>query len=321
MTTARRRFLACVLALACAPVRSQELANRPIRVVVPFIAGSSLDSRMRVIAAALSERLKQQVIVDNKPGAGGSIGAALVAQAPADGLTLLFTNNSYAINPHVYQNAGYDPLKSFAPITQGYVSALVVVINADSKAQTLKELVALVKATPDAFSYGSSGPGSLPHFAAELFFHLAGIKPLHVPFKGDAQSLTEVLAGRVSMNFSGILAAQPHIQSGKLRALAVTSQQRVPALKGVPTIPEAGWPAYNDPIWAGFFAPAATPKPIVEKLNRAIVAALGSANVKAHMEATGAQSAGNTPAEFSLFVQKEVARYASLVKTIGLTVE
>ncbi len=321
MNTIRRKLLLSALALIGAPARSQDLPNRPIRVVVPFIAGSSLDARTRVIAAALAERLKQQVIVDNKPGAGGSIGTAAVAQAPADGLTLLFTNNSYAINPHVYKNAGYDPLKSFVPLSQGYLSALVVVINADIKASTLKELVALVKAQPEAFSYGSSGPGSLPHFAAELFFHLAGIRPLHVPFKGDAQTLTEVLAGRVSMTFSGLLAALPHVKSGKLRALAVTSRERVAAMEGVPTIPEAGYPAYNDPIWTGFFAPAATPKAVVDKLNREIVAVLGTANMKAQMDVTGAQPAGNSVAEFTAFVRSEVERYATLVKTIGLTIE
>lgn len=318
---ARRACLATLITLAAVPIRAQELLNRPIRVIVPFVAGSSLDARMRVIAASLAERMKQQVIVENKPGAGGSIGAAAVAQAPGDGLTLLFTNNSFAINPHVYKKAGYDPIKSFTPITQAYVSALVVVINSATPALSLKELVALVKAKPNEFTYGSSGLGSVPHFAAELLFHRAGISPLHIPFKGDAQSLTEVLAGRVSMNFSGILAAQPHIRSGRLRALAVTSSERVPVLDDVPTISEAGYAGHDDPIWTGFFAPATTPKAIVDKLSLEIAAALEAATVKANMEATGARSAPNTPAQFGEFVHKELARYATLVATIGLTVD
>ncbi len=315
----------CITALAVGlgspTARAQELPNKPIRIIVPFVAGSSIDARVRVMAQALSERLKQQVIVDNKPGAGGSMGSAFVAQAPADGTTWLFTNNSFAINPYVYKNAGYDPLKSLAPVNRGYVSALVVLINSNLKVNSLKELVALAKAQPELLNYGSSGMGSLPHFAAELFFRLAGIKPLHIPFKGDTQVLTEIMGGRISIVFSGIASAQAHIKSGALRALAVTSQQRNSALENVPTMAEAGFPAYNDLIWTGFFVPAATPKNVVGFINKEITAMLNTPSVKARMEATGADVAPMTVVEYSSVVRKEVARYAKLVKDVGLKLE
>lgn len=300
---------------------SQELPNKPIRVVIPFVAGSSIDSRMRVMAQALSERLKQQVIVENKPGAGGALGTAFVAQAPADGTTWLFTNNSYAISPYVYKNAGYDPLKSFAPLNRAYISALVVLVNAQLKANSLKELVALAKAQPEAVNYGSSGMGSLPHFAAELFFQVAGIKPLHVPFKGDTQVLSEMLGGRINIAFSGIPSAQPHIKTGRLRALAVTSAQRNTALETVPTMAEAGFPGYSDLIWTGFFVPAATPKKVVDYLNNEIAAMLHLPAIKAHMDATGAEPAPLPVAQYEAFIQGEVARYAKLVKDVGLKLE
>jgi len=331
MTQGSRWFLRCAvsailriaLVICCigADAIAQDLPNKPIRVIVPLVAGASLDARMRVIAADLTERLKRQVIVENKPGAGGSLGAAFVAQAAADGATLLFTNNSYVINPYVYKNAGYDPAKSLVPVNRGYLSSLVFVVTPDIKVGSLKELVALAKTQPDLLNYGSSGLGSLPHFACEYFFKMAGIKPLHIPFKGDAQVLTEVVAGRISMAFSGIFAAQPHIKSGRLRALAVTSPQRISALENVPTMREAGFPAYSDTIWTGFFAPAATPKAIVDKLNREITATLNQNDVKARMEATGADVAPMTVAEFTAFVQSEVARYAKLVKDVGLKLD
>ena len=309
------------VALGFPLAHSQDLPNKPIRVIVPFVAGSSIDSRMRVMAQALSERLKQQVLVENKPGAGGSLGAAFVAQTPADGTTWLFTNNSFAISPYVYKNAGYDPLKSFAPVNRAYISALVVLVNAQLKANSLKELVALGKAQPEALNYGSSGMGSLPHFAAELFFQLAGIKPLHIPFKGDTQVLTEMLGGRISIAFSGIPSAQPHIKSGRLRALAVTSQQRNGALETVPTMAEAGFPGYNDMIWTGFFVPAATPKNLVERLNQEISAILRLPAIKAHMDATGAEPAPLSVEQYTAFIQGEVSRYAKFVKEVGLKLE
>lgn len=313
--------LAALCVLITITVRAQEIPNKPIRVIVPFVAGSSIDARMRIMAQALGDRLKQQVIVENRTGAGGSLGAAMVAQAPADGTTWLFTNNSYAINPYVYKNAGYDPLTSLTPVNRGYLTALVVLADPKLKVNTLKDLVALAKAKPETLNYGSSGMGSLPHFAAELFFRLAGIQLLHIPFKGDAQVLTEILGGRVSMVFSGVATAQPHIKSGGVRALAVTTPKRNSGLPDVPTMAEAGYPEYNDPIWTGYFVPAATPKRIVDAINREITAVLNMPSVRERMEATGADAAPMSVADYTKFIRAEVARYAKLVKDVGLKLE
>ena len=302
-------------------VMAQTLPDKPIRVIVPVVAGASMDARMRTIGSALTQQLKRQVIIENKPGAGGSLGAAFVAQSAPDGMTLLFTNNSFAINPFVYKNAGYDPLKSFVPVNRAYVAPLVVVIGAQVQANSLQELVALAKVRPESLNYGSSGQGSVPHFATESFFRLTGISLLHIPFKGDVQALIEVLGGRVSLVFSGVLAAQPHIKSGKLRALAVTSAQRIAALDNVPTLREAGYPTYDDTIWAGFFAPAATPKGVVEFLNREISTALSSPALRARLDATGAEVATLSLAQYAVFIQGELARYAKLVKELGVGLE
>lgn len=326
MTITRRHFIAtgalATLDAMIGPMATgQDLPAKPIRVIVPFVAGSSIDARMRIMAQGLSERLRQQVIVENKPGAGGSLGAAQVAQSPGDGATLLFTNNSYAINPHVYKNVGYDPMKSLTPVCRGYVTALVVLVDPRLKVTTLKEFVALAKAKPEVLNYGSSGIGSLPHFAAELFLQLAGVKLLHIPFKGDAQVMTEILGGRVSMVFSGVATAQPHVKSGAARALAVTTPQRNSGLAEVPTMAEAGFPDYKDSIWTGYFAPAATPRKTVEALNREITAMLNMPSVRERMEITGAEAAPMNTTDFATFIRGEVSRYAKLVKDVGLTQE
>ena len=221
----------------------------------------------------------------------------------------------------MYKNAGYDPNKSFVPINRAYLAPLVFVAGNDVKATSMKEFVALARTQPDSLNYGSSGQGSLPHFATEAFFRIAGIHLLHIPFKGDAQALTEVLGGRVSVVFSGVLAAQPHIKSGKLRALAVTSAQRISALEGVPTLREAGFPSYEDTIWAGFFAPAGTPKALAEFLNKEITATLNTPELRTHLDASGAEVAPQSLADYAAFIQGEVVRYAKLVKDLNFKLD
>lgn len=320
---------AAVRTLTCALVAglfgldagAQDLPSKPVRVIVPFVAGSSIDARMRMMASVIGERIGQQIIVDNRPGAGGSMGTALVAQSPPDGTTWLFTNNSYAINPYVYKDAGQDGAKALVPLNRGYLTALVIVVNPALNVRTLKELAALGKPGGRGINFGSSGIGSLPHFAAELFFHLAGITPLHVPFKGDTQVITEIIGGRIDVAFSGIASAQGHIAAGKLRALAVTSPQRQETLPTVPSMPEAGFPGYNDPIWTGFFLPAGTPAKMVERLNREISAALANPGLRQRMAVTGAEAAPMPAAQFASFVRGELERYAVLVKRVGLQPE
>ena len=309
-----------LLVLAATCLRAEGLPSE-IHIIVPVTAGSSLDARARVIAEAIGQRLKRRVIVENRPGAGGTIGALTVAKSKPDGSTLLFTNNSHVISPHIYPSTGYDPIKDFAPVAQAYVSGMVLVAHPDLQVASIRELVAVARGRTQPPSYASSGTGGMPHLATELFKSVTGIELLHIPYRGDGQALPDVLAGRVPLMMSGYVVALPHIQAGKLRALAVTSRQREAILPGVPTIAESGYPTYVLDIWTGFFAPAGTPTEVIDKLNHEIAAALATPAVQAHLAATGAQAAVTSPAEFAAFVRGESKTYAELVRKLRLTVE
>jgi tripartite-type tricarboxylate transporter receptor subunit TctC len=313
--------IACAWVLASAWLGAEELPDQTIRIVVPVTAGSSLDARARVIADAVGQQIQRRVIVENRPGAGGTIGTVLVARAKPDGSTLLFTNNSHVISPHVYPDPGFDPIRDFVAVSRAYDAGMVLVAHPRLGVTTLSQLVMLARERPQPPSYASSGSGALPHLATELFKRAAGIDLLHVPYRGDGQALTDVLAGRVPLMMGGYVVAAPHIRAGKLRALAVTSHQRAQILGDVPTIGEAGYPGYAVDAWTGFFAPARTPVAVVERLNRAIAAALATAPVQAHLAATGAVSAAGTPGEFAWFVQQEWERYGKLVRELGLKAE
>jgi len=314
-------WLSGVLMLASAWSSGQDLPDQPIRVVVPYSAGSSLDSRARVIADAVGQRIKRRVIVENRPGAAGTLGTLYVARSRPDGTTLLFTNNSHIISPHVYGEAGYDPLADLTPVAQAYTTGLVLVAHSSLRVSSVKELVALAKNNAAPPSYASSGTGGLPHIAMEMFMRAAGIELLHVPYRGDMQGLTDVLAGRVSVMISGYPAAQPHVRAGTLRALAVTSSQRVEIFPGVPTIAEAGYPSATLDAWAGFFAPAGTPKSLIERLNREIAAALTLPSLQAHFAATGARAAAGPPEAFAALVRREWDLYGKLVRELRLKPE
>jgi len=315
-----QKCAACLLLLAATWLRAEDLPSE-IRILVPVTAGSTLDARARVIADAIGQRLKQRVIVENRPGAGGIIGALAVARSKPDGSTLLFTNNSHVISPHIYPNAGYDPIRDFAPVAQAYVSGMVLVAHPSLQVASVSELVALARNESKALSYASSGTGGLPHLAAELFKQVAGIELLHVPYRGDGQALNDVLAGRVPVMMSGYIVVLPHVRAGKLRALAVTSNQRTGILAEVPTIVESGYPAYKLDTWTGFFAPAGTPAGLIDKLNREISAALATPAVQAQFAATGAEAAVTSPAEFAAFVRQEWEIYGRLVRKLRLTPE
>ena len=310
---------ACLFAAAWS--RAEELPEQTMRVIVPVTAGSSLDARARVIADAVGQRLKRRVIVENRPGAGGTIGASLVARSKPDGSTLLFTNNSYVISPRIYENPGYDPVKDLVPVAPAYLSGMVLVVHPSLRVTSVQELIALARARPDQLSYASSGTGGLPHLAMELFKRTAGVELVHVPYRGDGQALTDVLAGRVPLMMSGYVVAVPHVQAGKLRALAVTSGQRAEILASVPTVAETGYQGYAVDAWTGFFAPAGTPAAVIERLNREIAASLATPPVQAHLTATGAQSSTGSPAEFALFVRQEWERYGKLVRELDLKAE
>lgn len=313
-------WLAGALLLAAGTAQAQQLPNE-IRIIVPVVAGSSLDARARMIAEALGQRLKRPVIVENRTGAGGTIGTLAVAKAKPDGSTLLFTNNSHVISPHVYKNIGYDPIRDFAPVAEAYISGVILVAHPDLKVSTLAELVALSKKQSEPLSYGSSGAGSLPHLAMEILNELTGMKMLHIPYRGDSQAMADVLAGRVPVMMSGYVVAQPLIKAGKLRALAVSASRRTAIFPDVPTVAEAGYPAYSLEVWAGFFAPAGTPDPTVAALNREIALAIASPQIRTQFAATGAEAAVGPPADFGLFVRQELGVYAKLVQKLSLKPE
>jgi tripartite-type tricarboxylate transporter receptor subunit TctC len=315
-----RWCVAGMLVLAATGLRAEGLPNE-IRILVAVTAGSSIDARARVIADALGQRLKRRVIVENRPGAGGTIGTLAAARAKPDGSTLLFTNNSHVISPHVYAGAGYGPLRDFAPVTEAYVSGMVLVAHPGLQVASLKELAALARAQSPELSYASSGTGGLPHLSMELFKQIAGIELLHIPYRGDGQALPDVLAGRVPLMMSGYVVAMPHIKAGKLRALAVTSPRRAGILPEVPTIAESGYPAYELDTWAGFFAPAGTPTEIVNQFNREIAAALAAPTMQAQLAATGAEATVTSPAEFAAFVRRESETYSKLVRKLQLKPE
>lgn len=314
----KRWLLAVVVGLTMAiGAAAQEMPSQ-IRIIVPLVAGSSLDARCRVIADALGQRLGKRVIVENRPGAGGTIGAAVVAKSKPDGTTLMMTNNSHSISTHVYPNPGFDPIKDFVPVAQAYSTGMVILAHPSVKATNVKELVALAK--QQSLTYGSSGNGSLPHLAMEMFLDTAGIKMVHVPYRGDAQAITDLLGGRISLMVSGYPSAIPQVKAGKLRAIALTERAHVSALPGVPTIAET-YPSYALDTWAGFFAPAGTPPALVERLHKEIQAAIAAPSVRANYEATSAMPSTRTPAQFATFVKEEWERYGKIVKRLGLKPE
>jgi tripartite-type tricarboxylate transporter receptor subunit TctC len=317
----RRSWMTGAIAfLVATPALAQALPD-PIHMVVPFSAGSSLDARARVISDALGKRLQRKVIVENRTGAGGVVGTLYVARARPDGSTLLFTNNSHVIGSHVHPDAGYDPVRDFAPVTSVYDSGLVLVAHPDLRAASVRDLVALARSPGTSINYASSGSGGLPHIAMEMFKRAAGADFAHVPYKGDGQALIDVLPGRVPLMMSGYPAALPSIQAGTLRALAVTSSQRAAILPGVPTLAEAGFPDATLDVWVGVFAPAATPPALVDRLQRALAEAMATPAVQEHLAATGAKASVVAPAVFAAFVARENGRYAKLVAALGLKEE
>lgn len=326
----RRIFpsLALVLALA-APLASlaqgaPAYPSKPIRFVVPFPPGGPLDITARAIGQKLTEAWGQPVVVDNRPGAGGSLGAELVAKAPADGYTLLMgAVSTHAINPHLYARVGYDPLRDFAPVALVAEVPNVLVVNpAALPVSSVAELVALAKAKPGHLNFGSGSTGSTGHLAGELFKSLAGVDMVHIPYKGAAPAMQDLLAGQVQLMFDNLASAAPQVKAGKLRALAVTTAKRSPAMPDVPTVNEAGVKGFDLSTWFGVFVPAGTPPEIVAKLNAGIVAALESKELRERLAAMGTEPRpGNTPEAFAAFVRAENAKYASVVKQSGAKVD
>jgi len=313
----RRALLATAAYLAFAgTVHAQDAwPSRPIKLVVPFAAGGTSDVLARSLAEKLQGVLKQTVIVDNKAGAGGVIGADSVAKAPADGYTILLgTIASHAINPALQPKMPYDALKDFAPVDLLGSISNVLLVGAGQPYKTVKDLTAAAKAKPGSVAFASAGQGSSQHMSGELFKLLAGAELTHIPYKGSAPAIQDVIGGQVPMSFETVTVALPHIQSGKVRALAVTSAKRSPALPDTPTLQEAGVAGFDVASWQAIYAPAGTPPAIVQRLNAEIEKIVAMPDVKAKFETLGLQHTPNTPAEFAAFNKAEVAKWTKVVK-------
>lgn len=297
---------------------AQDFPTRPVRLVAPFPAASITDILARPIAQRLSEVWKQPVVVDNRVGAGGIVGASAVASAPPDGYTLLVgSNGTNAINASLYARLPYDAVKSFVPVTQISTSHLVLVVHPSVEANSVSELIALAKSKPGQLSFGSGGSGTTPHLAGEFFNTMAGVQLLHVPYKGSPQSVLDLVAGRIQVIFANSASVLPQVRSGKLRVLGVTSPQRDPALPEVPTIAEAGLPGFAVEVWTGIFAPAGTPPQLVDKLSQQIRAVLANEDLIREFGKVGITVKSSTPQVFAAYVQEETVKWAKVVKASG----
>jgi tripartite-type tricarboxylate transporter receptor subunit TctC len=315
-------WLACA-ALASGFTYGQDYPNRPIRMVVGFPPGGGTDVVARIITPRLSELLGQSVIIENRPGATGTMAAGQVAKSPPDGYTIMMGHVSVnAIAPALFKNLSYDVIKDFQPIAIAAAVPHFVVVHPSVPAKSLREMIDYVKARPGKLTYPSAGNGSMPHLAGEVFKAQAGVDLLHVPYKGTGQSMADLLGGQHVVAFDTMPASAPHVRSGKLRPLAVSSAQRLPAFPDVPTAREAGMPDYVITTWYGVFAPAGTPKAIVNRLHADIVKAMQSPEVKAKLDGIGADgSVSRSPEEYAALVKSDTERYAKVIKDIGLKID
>ncbi len=302
--------------------QAQVYPTRPIRMIVPFPAGGATDIVARLVAQKLSEAWGQQVIVDNRGGAAGTIGSELAAKAPADGYTILVgTSSTHAIAQSLYAKLPYDSVKDFVPVVGLATSTITLSAHPSVPAQNVKALIALAKAQPDALSFASSGNGGVSHLVGEMFKAQAGIKMLHVPYKGDAPALADLVGGQVSLEFGTAVSFLPYIQSGKLKALAVTSQKRSAALPEVPTVAESGLKGFEALQWYGVFAPAGTPREIVARLNGETARILRTPEFRERLAKLASEALAGTPDEFAAFQRAEIVKWGRVVKDSGARIE
>ncbi len=310
-----------LLLFAGAAQAQPDYPAKPIRIVVPSSPGGGTDILARQIAQKLTERWGQQVVVENRPGAGQMIGIELVARAAPDGYTLALTASPLALNTVLYKKVPYDPIRDFAPISQIAALPNMVVTHPALPVRTMRELIALAKARPGQLVYASSGIGTGPHLAMELLLSITGAKMEHVPYKGTNPGMIDTMAGQVQVLMSTLLPPLPHIRSGRLRPLAITGAKRVVSLPDVPTVAESGVPGYEVMQWYGFVAPAHTPREVIVKLHAEISNILKSAEVRDKLAADGAEAVGSTPEQFATFIQSEIDKWTKVVKTAGIRVE
>ena len=301
---------------------AQAYPTKPVKLVVPFPPGGSLDITGRLLAQKLTETWGQPVVVENKPGAGGNIGADLVAKSPPDGYTILLgALSTHAVNPNLYAKMPYDAVKDFAPISLIAITPNVLVVNAASPVNNVREFIAYAKANPGKLAFGSGSNGSAGHLAGELFKVETGSDAVHVPFKGGAPATQALLAGDTQFMFDNLANAMAQVKAGKLKALAVTTAQRSPLVPELPTMAEAGLPGFDISTWYGLFAPAGTPTAIVAKWNADVTRILNSPDVRARLVADGAEPSPNTPEQFAQMIARELSKYARIVKASGAKVD
>lgn len=311
-----------VAALACTGTGAQTFPTRPVTLVVPFPPGGGSDTGGRIIAEQLTKRWGQPVIVDNKGGAAGQIGADFVAKAPRDGYTLLLGNiGTQAINPSLYPRLPYDPDSAFAPVSLVAELPLAMMVNPAVPAKTAAEFIAQAKSRPGQLTYSSSGAGGAPHLAAEMFKDQTGTFILHVPYRGGGPAIADLIAGHVQLSFMTVLEASGHIKAGKLRALAVTGDKRVAALPDVPTLSESALPGFNAISWIGLLAPAGTPPDLVEKIAADVRAVMADEAVKARFASLGAVPRTTSPQEFSKLIAADKTRYAQIIRSRKITTQ
>lgn len=311
---------ALVLAAASIQASAQSYPNRPISLIVPFPPGGSTTIVARIIGDKMSETLGQTVVIDNRGGAGGTVGTRAAAKSPPDGYTILLSYTAtMAIGPNLQAAAGYDPRKDFAPIGRIGSAPMVIVVHPDVGAKSVADLITLVKSDPKPFQYGSAGVGTVGHLAGELFAHMAKVKMAHIPYKGSGPMMADLLGGHIKMSFTNVPVAHGNVSGGKLRALAIASSSRSSMMPDVPTAAESGLPGYHAALLYGLVAPAGTPKPIIDRLNKELRAALATPEVQKRLATEGAEAQPSTPEEYAADIDREEIDWAKLLKSIGLS--
>ena len=311
-----------VLSIAARMALGQAYPSKPIRMAVPFAAGAgSNDIMARLIAQKLSESFGQQVVVDNRPGASGVIGCDIVAKAQPDGYTVLMMSLTFAVNPSLFRKLPFDSERDFAPVTMVASAPLMLVVHPSVPAKSVAELVAYAKANPDKLNFGSGGPGATPHLAGEMFKMMAGIRITHIPYKGGAPALADLVGGQIQLMLENIPGTLPFVKAGKLRALAVTDKKRSPVVPDLPPLDEAGLKGYELVGWNGLFLPRDTAKPVVTKLYSETRQALTLPDIKERLAQMGAEGVGDMPEQFAVFIKAEIAKWAKVVQAAGIQVE
>jgi tripartite-type tricarboxylate transporter receptor subunit TctC len=310
------------LAIAAAQAAAQSYPAKPVRMIVPFPAGGATDIVGRLIAQKLSESFGQQVIVDNRGGAGGTIGSDVAAKSPPDGYTMLLgTSSTHAVAPSLYSKLPYDPVKDFSPVTLAATATILLAVHPSVPARSVKELISLARRQPNALSFASSGNGGISHLVGEQFKSMASIEMLHVPYKGDTPALVDLVSGQVHLMFGTAVSFLPYVKAGRLIALAVTNPKRSPVVPTVPTVAESGLPGFEALQWFGVFVPAGTPKDIVSRLHGEIVKLLKHPDVRERLASLGAELVGNSPEQFASFQKADSAKWAKVVKESGAKIE